>query len=153
VERVLDDEANAAVDAVVRVEIELGQRLGSGHWVVAVVEPDGQEVLADHDLLRDVETEGEPAPQVATEDVSIEPHVGHVHRAVEAQEHLPARGLPADGEPLPVPAGALPLPGVAARLPSQGFDRAVCGSVAALQARSSNDVVRRPRTDESPAGG
>ncbi len=42
---------------------------------------------------------------------AVEPHVGHVHRALEAQEHLLPRRLRAQPQRPPVPAEALPLVG------------------------------------------
>ena len=73
------------------IEVELSERLRTGDRVVAVVQPHRQRVVAPGlDVLAEVEHEGEVAAQVTADALAVEPDIGHVHRALEPQQHLAA---------------------------------------------------------------
>jgi hypothetical protein len=87
VQRRLDQEPHAAVDAAVLDVVQLLERLGAGNRVVLVIGAHHEFVVAlGVQGVGDVEGERQVAAQVLPQVPSVEPDVGHVHDGLEAQD-------------------------------------------------------------------
>ena len=104
------DQVHRAIQPMVQVEVQLGERLGTGDGIVAVVQPDGQQMVpARTDPMADLEAEGEIATHVTAEALAVEPNLGDIHGTLEAERHRAPFGLGAHSEPAAVPADPLPV--------------------------------------------